>query len=327
MNGRFSRRDFLKLAEASATYVLGASAFGGIVLEAAKYGWQLPVGQAEVAWFEDKFGVKIYSPAFPVRIIDDTVRQDLGIRAQNGLISKGLQTLIGWNFAELSVADATLEQLPPHLYESESGEIMLGIGEYKALTSSGEGGFRGGACVCSSDNKVYDFLEEELLVDPSPPVIVYSERDIFSGLLESCVHPKMVIVHESVHMYQNTFDDGGENPLAREALKICGADSRIDLHKPCSSLAEMFSNDCAQGKDPGGEGLSAACKEKERLGIIGQSPEELIPVASELYFVGKEELCASFALKIGDERASRLCQFIKGEVFAGKEYHACFSLN
>lgn len=327
MNGRFSRRDFLKLAEASATYVLGASAFGGIVLEAAKYGWQLPVGQAEVAWFEDKFGVKIYSPAFPVRIIDDTVRQDLGIRAQNGLISQGLQTLIGWNFAELAVADATLEQLPPHLYESGSGEIVLGIGEYKALTSSGEGGFKGGACVCSSPDRVYDFLQEGLVADASPPVIVYSERDIFSGLFESCVHPKMVIVHESVHMYQHTFDDGSDNPLTREALKICGACDGIDLHKPSGSLAAMFSNHCALEKDPEGEVLSVVCQEEDRLGIVGQSPGELIPVASELYFVGREELCSSFAPKIGDERACRLCQFIKGEVFAGKEYHACFSLN
>ena len=317
----------MKLVRAAGIYILGASALGEILLEAAKYGWEFPVGQAEVDWFEDKFGVRLYNPALPVRVIDETVRRDLGIKAQNGLISKGLQALVGWNIAELTVADVTLEQLPPHLYESEKGEITLGIGEYKTLTGSGRGGFKGGACVCSSDDRVSDFLQEGLVIDPSPPVIVYSERDIFSRLLESCVHSKLVIVHESVHMYQHTFDGSGDNPLAREALRICGADGGVDLHKPCDSLVGIFSNGCILEKDRNSTVLTVECQENDRLGIVGQSPAELVPVASELYFVGKEELYTSFSPKIGDDRAGRLCQFIQGEVFAGKEYHACFSLN
>lgn len=62
-------------------------------------------------------------------------------------------------------------------------------------------------------------------------------------------------------------------------------------------------------------------KEKDRLKYAQRSWGEFIPVATEFYIKGQEEFSKVYVPFVGEPEAGKLYEFMKDEVFLGKEYN------
>lgn len=200
---------------------------------------------------------------------------------------------IEWQEYDLLTLINILHQLPPHLYsprriDSKVEILRVGLSDHK----------RGSFCSCNN-------LDRPDVLSIKKSDLYEESEDYYGDIVELKLLPIGVtaVTHELIHRFTNT--EGGFEKYVDSILKPIGLDDT-------AAFKEAFKDILVSPTTP--------TTRKNQIGYGATNFSEFFSVAGEVYLGGKDIFVKVYERFLGKERAEKLYNGMKQEIFRGKEY-------
>jgi len=238
---------------------------------------------------EQQFNIDVIGP-------QDQATIRIRIGGQQDLVMERSLFTAEWNGIALIRLSRSLKNLPSHFYSPDHGEKL----RFALVIPKGTEGIPGyklgdsvykGWCVCS-----------EGIDDPQ---VIALEKDFVGNFMLESSGPRDHITHELIHRVFNTLAD------ARRVLSDVGISS-LDLEQVNRELEHFDTSVPLRMQDK--------VRFVSRLLYGVQNFNEFVSVAGEIYLSGRDNFVERYREYFGEEKANNLYEFMKDEIFRGKEY-------
>ncbi len=263
-------------------------------LETGTFGMDADQMKTEV---ENKYGIILISP--------DT---NLSFTSTNDSIEFTKNHRVHWDAPRIKALSKALDVLPPFFYQPRetSGRLLplaVSLADWDLRTPQMKN--KGGLYCRSADN--------------SSGLIFFNKKSLGQSFLEQD-KAKQNIVHEFVHRAI----DPRLNSLEREVMQVLEIEDERQLQSIFKT--EKLNQYVAQQESSSGFELTQTRNKPRpsstqiRIMYGGIKLTELLAVAGEQFTRGREEFLEGYVEFIGQEKAAKLYEFVKKEIYEGREY-------
>lgn len=335
-NRQLSRRQFIDLVvKATTGSVLAAtgldaavSHFSGNHTPLTPFWEELETGTLlktkEASQLELSFGVAIFNPVEPISVMDQRLRDILGIKAVNNMVAHDPSAYLSdWDKPRLALLTKILTELPAGFYSSSQGRVSFAIwqSDNQDRRRLGETDTFRATCICDQDNQVWDYLTESTLEDTNPPVIYFVKKDLRVLFPFDRLRARRTIVHELAHQKTLSSDNyvADRNITIDGALTCLGVPAPSDYYSVDPNLVRLFYRHLDVFVVEVDNVEKAQPRESDLFGV-SIVPREFIAIAAENYFEGYETFKKAYHGDLDLATIDKLYSYIKDQVFGGREY-------